>query len=59
MLAHIPHALIYVGLCSLPLLIWLPLVLWADDAPRRDDPPDGGDEEGELPPPAVVAECPA
>jgi len=49
MLAHLPHALIYAGLCSLPLLIWVPLVLWADDHPRRrDDPPDSDDGEGEL-----------
>ena len=57
MLAHLPHALIYVGLCSLPLLIWLPLVLWADDHPRRHDPPDTGDEDPELPALPAVAEC--
>ena len=50
MLAHLPPDLIYAGLCSLPLLIWLPLVLWAGDSPRSDEPPDSGDADPELMP---------
>jgi hypothetical protein len=49
-MSHVPHALIYAGLCSLPLLIWLPLWLWAEDEPRNDDQPDADDEEPELVP---------
>ena len=49
-LSHIPHVLVYAGLCSLPLLIWLPIWPRDLDHPRSDDPPDAGDEEGELTP---------
>ena len=49
MLSHIPHALVYTGLCALPLLIWLPIWLWAEDAPHNDDPPDTGEDGRPLP----------
>jgi hypothetical protein len=49
-LSHVPHVLVYAGLCSLPLLIWLPLALFADDSPRNsDEPPDTGEEPELLP----------
>ena len=57
-MSHIPHALIYAGLCSLPLLIWLPLWLWCDDVPRNDEEPadDTEDErEPDLEPLAAAA----
>lgn len=48
MLAHVPHVLVYAGLCALPLLIWLPLCLFADDHPRSDEPPDTDGEDPSL-----------
>ncbi len=43
MLQHVPHALVIAALCFLPLLIWLPLWLFAEDEPRT-----GEDETAEA-----------
>ena len=53
-MSHIPHALIYAGLCSLPLLIWLPLWLWCDDDPRNQEEPGDGSEDGRDPAPDAL-----
>lgn len=48
--AHLPHTLIYAGLCALPLLIWVPLRLWAPETPRNEEEPgdcDDGESERE------------
>jgi hypothetical protein len=53
-MSHVPHALIYAGLCSLPLLIWLPLWLWCDDDPRNQEEPGDGSEDGRDPAPDAL-----
>jgi hypothetical protein len=54
-MSHVHHALIYVGLCPLPLLIMLPLwLLDADRAPRNEIAQEQpGDEEREPDPEAL------
>ena len=59
-MSHLPHALIYAGLCSLPLLIMLPL--WLLDAGRpprneiiQEQPGDGSEDECDPGPGTLLA----
>jgi hypothetical protein len=40
------HTWSIVGLCALPLLIWIPFRLWCDEQPHNDPEPDPDPEPG-------------
>lgn len=46
--AHLPRVLLDISLCALPLLIWIPLRLWADEEPRNQEEPGDRDQEPDL-----------